>query len=231
MNNQHVLFYSNNCPHCQEFIQLIQNSKFHNQFRKLCVENMARIPNGIHEVPTIIVPNYNIPLSGDNVFKWFQQNTQAPPPNALPPSIATKTQSNPTPDPVLPSRNIPNQIPKATSAPSFTEKPPSLGDPIDEPSPFGIEMSSGFSDIYSYIDDGRAGKPLVHSFEYLDNSSAHIGSGKSTESHGSNPSNGGNFSQQTKPQSKGDILNKKYEDFMNSRNNDPVCNKPVGREI
>ena len=34
----------------------------------------------------------------------------------------------------------------------------------------------------------------------------------------------GTTMQKTKAESKGDILNKKLEEFMNSRNNDPACN-------
>ena len=76
-SNAHVLFYSEKCPHSREFINLINRSRYGSMFRKYCIERMAKIPNGIFEVPTIIVPGYNVPLSGNNVFKWFQQNTQA----------------------------------------------------------------------------------------------------------------------------------------------------------
>ena len=72
-SNSYVLFYSEKCPHSREFIQLINNSRFGSTFRKYCIERMAKVPNGIFEVPTIIVPGYNVPLSGDNVFKWFNQ--------------------------------------------------------------------------------------------------------------------------------------------------------------
>ena len=208
MSNQHILFYSNNCPHSQEFIQLLNNSQYHNKFQKYCIEHMNKIPNGIFEVPTIIVPGFNMPLSGDNVFNWFQQNTQAPPP--------LQTNTIPEPTPVPTREEPPSRTSQRDERPDFSA-PPSLGNPIEEPSAFGLEMS-GFSDIYSYIEEGQEGRPLDHSFEFIGNNiPAPI-----TDSNKSNipqlPST------KTTKQSKGDILNKKYEEFMNSRNNDPVCN-------
>ena len=210
MSNQHILFYSNNCPHSQEFIQLLNNSQYHNKFQKYCIELMNKIPNGIYEVPTIIVPGFNTPLSGDNVFNWFQQNTQAPPPSL---------NTNPVPEPVsVASREEPPTRTSGRDARPDFSAPPSLGNPIEEPSAFGLEMS-GFSDIYSYIEEGQEGRPLDHSFEFIGGNNAVP---LSTKSNTSNipqlPST------KTTKQSKGDILNKKYEDFMNSRNNDPVCN-------
>ena len=33
-------------------------------------------------------------------------------------------------------------------------------------------MNSGFSDIYSWIEEGREGKPMSHTFEYLNDNSS-----------------------------------------------------------
>ena len=219
MSNPHILFWSNKCPHCREFIQLLDNSKFHNVFKKYCIEHLQKIPNGIFEVPTIIVPGINLPLSGENVFKWFQQNTQA---NTLqtnlqpePPSVSNAIANGSTMGREEFSNTTQTQVKvnKKDARPNFSE-PPSLGKPIEEPSPFGLEMSSKFSDIYSYLENGENG--LVHSFEYLNGGTP---SKNVTNSTPRLPA----FGSQEKSMSKGDILNKKYEDFMESRNNDPAC--------
>tara|TARA_Y100001970_G_scaffold292772_1_gene435756 strand:- start:2859 stop:3563 length:705 start_codon:yes stop_codon:yes gene_type:complete len=227
MNNQHVLFYSNNCPHSREFIQLINNSQFNYVFKRYCIEEMRKIPNGIFEVPTIIVPGINWPLSGDNVFKWFQQNTQQNPmPQShvmsnTPPRTNTNTNTNIGKEPFTQSSREDENM-KPNKRPNFAA-PPSLGDPIEEPSAFGIEMNSGFSDIYSWIEEGSEGKPMSHTFEYLNDHSSIQSTNTTTSNTNSLPQLPGTM-QKTRAESKGDILNKKLEEFMNSRNNDPACN-------
>ena len=52
---------------------MISSTRYGGIFRKYCIERLSKIPNGIFEVPTIIVPGYNVPLSGDNVFKWLKE--------------------------------------------------------------------------------------------------------------------------------------------------------------
>ena len=229
-SNAHVLFYSNKCPHSREFINLIDNTRYGRMFRKYCIERMAKVPNGIFEVPTIIVPGYNVPLSGDNVFKWFQQvagsggmsnrrETMDPkrvtppvPPRRPPPEARI---SNPKPQPT-------NREPTSVGGHSSPETSTS-----GEPAPFGLELSAGFSDIYSYI-DGDAGKPLVHAFEYIDDSSASFNKSNGSSGTLSTESSRGGSNARDEKANK---FNKKYEEFMMSRNSDPVCNNTNIRQI
>jgi len=224
-SNAYVLFYSEKCPHSREFITLINQTKYGSVFRKYCIERMAKIPNGIFEVPTIIVPGYNVPLSGDNVFKWYKQvvgtHTEAMTTKKIAPP---QPPSRPPPEARVvppPTRNTPKQ-PTSVGGHASPETNTS-----DEPSPFGLELSAGFSDIYSYIDDD-AGKPLVHAFEYIDNSSANFKKQNvSTSSLSTESSRGGSNAREEKA----NRFNKQYEDFMMSRNNDPVCNNKNVRQI
>lgn len=226
-SNAHVLFYSENCPHSREFINLINNTRYGSVFRRCCVERMAKIPNGIFEVPTIIVPGYNVPLSGDNVFKWFKQVAGEMPSMRNSTTRESMEPKRVTP-PVPPRRPPPDtRVSKQQTQPATNREPTSVGghsspetNNSEEPSPFGLELSAGFSDIYSYIDDD-AGKPLVHAFEYIDGSNPLIKSENTTTGDISTTSSrsGGNTRDD-----KSNQFNKKYEDFMMNRNSDPVCN-------
>ena len=81
----------------------------------------------------------------------------------------------------------------------------------------------GFSDIYSWIEEGSEGKPMSHTFEYLNDHSSIQSTNTTTSNTNRLPQLPGTM-QKTRAESKGDILNKKLEEFMNSRNNDPACN-------
>ena len=76
MNNQHILFYSERCPHCEKFYNLLQITRKLSLFRLVCVDKLQRVPKGITSVPTIIIPGYNTPLVGDNVFNWLESQRQ-----------------------------------------------------------------------------------------------------------------------------------------------------------
>ena len=170
---------------------------------------MNKIPNGIYEVPTIIVHGFNTPLCGDNVFGGFQQNTQAPP----------TLKTNPVPEPVsVATREEPTTRTSGRDARPDFSAPPSLGNPIDRTQCFWFKKYADFL-IYILMKKVKKVVQLNHSFEFV---GGNIVIPLSTKSNTSNipqlPST------KTTKQSKGDILNKKYEDFMNSRNNDPVCN-------
>ena len=234
-SNAHVLFYSEKCPHSREFINLINNTRYGSVFRRCCVERMAKIPNGIFEVPTIIVPGYNVPLSGDNVFKWFKQVAGEMPSMRNSTTRESMEPKRVTP-PVPPRRPPPEARVSSHQTQSTTNREPtSVGghsspetNNTGEPSPFGLELSAGFSDIYSYIDDD-AGKPLVHSFEYIDGSNTSIkgGNSASTGDISTTSSRSGSNARDEKANQ----FNKKYEDFMMSRNSDPVCNSSNVRQI
>ncbi len=78
MNNnpQYILFFSKHCDHSVNFYSKLLKTPYNDKFIKICVDNKKyNIPKSIREVPTIIVPESNTPLSGDNVFKWLDNVT------------------------------------------------------------------------------------------------------------------------------------------------------------
>jgi hypothetical protein len=72
-NDRFILFYSNFCAHSKEFIQLLYKSEYNTKFIKVSVDDgKVRLPQCITSVPSIIVPGFNRPLVGDEVFGWLQ---------------------------------------------------------------------------------------------------------------------------------------------------------------
>ena len=59
-----ILFYSNKCKHCKDFIISLQklDTTLYNNFNKICVDNNPNIPKAIESVPTIIVPSHQYPF-------------------------------------------------------------------------------------------------------------------------------------------------------------------------
>lgn len=77
--NQYILYYSNYCINCKEFLNiLVKNQPLYQKFNKLNIsDSNSPKPPFLKAVPTILVPNVNIPLTGSDVFKWLeQQSTQ-----------------------------------------------------------------------------------------------------------------------------------------------------------
>ena len=102
MNNPYVLFFSERCRHSEKFYNLLrQHGKLH-LFRLVCVDNLRRIPKGITSVPTIIVPGYNVPLVGDDVFNWLESILQ-------PPQYNQQQQFNRQSQNMMRSQAVPNQ--------------------------------------------------------------------------------------------------------------------------
>lgn len=102
-SNRTILFYSKRCSHCSQFIQELYKSGIFNQIEKLCIEEI-KVPKGINSVPTLIVPQYQRPLVGNECFAWIQEQEQInqektkPKQNQKP----TQTQSLPGFEDILP---------------------------------------------------------------------------------------------------------------------------------
>ena len=78
-SDKNVLFYSNFCKYCSEFLKNINEMNIN--FTTICVDNnKSRLPPFVKSVPTIIVQGQSQPLVGDNVFEWLkaQKNTNGP---------------------------------------------------------------------------------------------------------------------------------------------------------
>ena len=75
--NQYILYYSNYCINCKEFINILCKNPLYNKFKKINVsDGSANIPPFVKNVPTILVPNYSNPLVGEDVFKWLEESSE-----------------------------------------------------------------------------------------------------------------------------------------------------------
>ena len=73
--NKFILFYIEQCQHSNEFIRMIQNTQLNDLFVKISIHDKSiTLPPKLKSVPTIIVPNINRPLTGNDVFSWLEQN-------------------------------------------------------------------------------------------------------------------------------------------------------------
>jgi len=72
----YILFYSNYCANCKEFIQSLYKSQFFEKFKKICVDNNPRIPKEITSIPAIVVPRMMKPLIGTEAFHWLRGMNQ-----------------------------------------------------------------------------------------------------------------------------------------------------------
>ena len=145
-NSKAILYYSKRCPHCAEVLNKIRLGEntindFSEQFLYILVDGNNKLPNYITEVPTMVVPSHNRPLTGDSVFMWIdtklrmtvqQKNTvQAQP--------LQKAQSN------------------VASKPSENSEGPLSYNPME---------MSGFGDSFSFLDS--TGEVQEHCFTFID---------------------------------------------------------------
>lgn len=66
-----ILFYSNKCNYSLKIIEIINSLKI-NDIKFICVDNNTNLPSKLEKVPTLIIPEINQPLVGNNAFKWFE---------------------------------------------------------------------------------------------------------------------------------------------------------------
>lgn len=76
-NSKSILYYSKKCPHCAEVLNKIRLAEkninnFSEQFLYVLVDGNNKLPNYITEVPTMVVPTHNKPLTGESVFMWIE---------------------------------------------------------------------------------------------------------------------------------------------------------------
>lgn len=66
-----VLFYSRKCPNCLELLKKLREEQMLEIFDELfLVDGRKQLPPWLTAVPTIIVPDSNKPLVGDDAFSW-----------------------------------------------------------------------------------------------------------------------------------------------------------------
>jgi hypothetical protein len=68
-----TLFYSKNCEHCLTFILELKKENLLDYFdKKICIDTLTNLPDFLSEVPTILVEDYDKPISGDRAFNWVK---------------------------------------------------------------------------------------------------------------------------------------------------------------
>lgn len=81
MNNnnkqtKYILFYSNRCNHCENFINQLNKNHIRNDFDFICIDNnYQNIPPTIKSVPTVILKESNNILIGKSIFNWLNEMT------------------------------------------------------------------------------------------------------------------------------------------------------------
>ena len=72
--NKYILFFSEKCKYCQQFLNQLKQTKFYNLFVRISIhDSQIKLPPKLKTVPTIIVPTLQKPLEGNEVFSWLQQ--------------------------------------------------------------------------------------------------------------------------------------------------------------
>ena len=141
MNNEKsfVLFYSNYCRHCKDFLVKLRDLDYElfNGFKKICVDDNQNIPNTITSVPSIITPTHNQPLTDNAVFIWLD--------------------------------TLADQFINKNKETNKTQENHSGNENIKEISPFiKNEMGGTYSDNFSFLDTEPLAGPLAHNFAFLD---------------------------------------------------------------
>jgi len=73
-----ILFYSNRCSHCKEFLRKLENTSFKDSFNYFCVDNNYQgLPDNINSVPTILFKENNNILIGNAIFEWLDKTQSA----------------------------------------------------------------------------------------------------------------------------------------------------------
>lgn len=72
---QYILYYSNYCINCKEFMTILCKTPVYSNFTKVNVSSNMSYPSFVKSVPTIIVPKIQRPLVGEEVFKWLEDQS------------------------------------------------------------------------------------------------------------------------------------------------------------
>ena len=70
---KNILFYSDKCQYCGLFLKKIHSENMLHNFKLINVHELKQIPAAITNVPTIIINNINVPLSGIHAFEWLEK--------------------------------------------------------------------------------------------------------------------------------------------------------------
>ena len=146
----HILFYSNYCANCKEFVQQLYKSPFFENFKKICVDNNPKIPKEITSIPCIIVPRMVKPLVGTEAFHWLRDMNQ----------MYLQEQEKKVNDKAADKAHYSSETPKAEGQQA---DPTNLHYAMGAVTAYSGTMG-GFSDNFSFIGSEA---PMEHSFSFL----------------------------------------------------------------
>lgn len=78
MSQTVMLFYSNRCSHCRQFLQELQDLSVSSSVHRISIDTTPRerIPSTVKSVPTLILAGQMQPLVGDQAFGWLHSQKQ-----------------------------------------------------------------------------------------------------------------------------------------------------------
>ena len=197
----YLLFYSNYCANCKEFIQQLYKSPFFDKFKRITIDSNQNIPKEITAVPCIIVPKIAKPLTGTEAFRWLRGMNQI--------FLQEKEKA------------VSNQA----NDKAQNSEPPKVEGQTGDPTNINYAMGSvsaysgtmgGFSDNFSFIGNEN---PMEHSFVFL---------GKGNDQINTPQENGEDGREKSDSGSKKADIDKEYERMMAMRSNDMP--KPIMRQ-
>lgn len=144
-NSKAILYYSKKCPHCAEVLNKIRLGEkniqdFSEQFLYILVDGNGKLPSYITEVPTLVVPSHNRPLTGESVFMW----------------IDTKLR-------MVAQQNVNKTHTLQNNQQNVAVKP---SENLDGPLSYNPMEMSGFGDTFSFLDN--TGVVQEHCFTFID---------------------------------------------------------------
>lgn len=69
-----VLFYSNQCQHCNNVIMAIQKSSIQNDIKMFCIDGFQPLPKYITSVPTLKIYKTNTLIVGNDILQWLNSH-------------------------------------------------------------------------------------------------------------------------------------------------------------
>jgi hypothetical protein len=210
--NTFVLFHSNYCQHCKDFIEKLQKvgGGLYQKFTLICVDNNQSIPKSIQSVPTILVPSHEHPLTDSSVFMWLDTLAS----NFSKENNNSNWQKSVEAGP--PQKNSEGPVAQNSEVADNENITPYIA----------CEMGGGFSDSFSFLNtDGTTGNPMEHNFQFLTDNIANSG-GAINDSSGAISNNQISAEQLGRPELNSDSKNSSnfdvaYEQYMSTRDGDP----------
>lgn len=202
---KYILYYSNQCKHSKDIINIITQYNISNNFSLLDISTID-IPNYIKSVPSLIIPKGDGEadlLVGSNLFKWINTNF-----------LNKQSNSNET---VNHNSNEKKQI----NHDELNKKAQQQlsNDTKKDISDFEPSTMKGFSDNFSFISDNG---PIDHNFSFLDSNIGPVNNELPYESR--QPSN------EINNQEKKNEMDKAYSQMMEARSNDSNIPQPITRQ-